>query len=170
MPVLDRHTHQLGDDDERQLRRAQRDEVALALGQGLLDDVVTGLLDAFLEPRDHSWREAAVDQLTRPGVLGRVLVEHEHSLLVDLLLRVLVEHRRLLVRREQLGIAGDVDHVGVPRQRPIAVRQLRVVVPEDRRLLTEPLELLVGHTGLGVLVQVVDVDVQIGHQTASRPE
>ena len=167
VPVLDRHTHQLGDDDERELGGAQRDEVAFALRQRLPDDVVARLLDALLEPGDHPGSETAVHQLAGSGVVGRVLVEHEQTLVVDLLLRVLVEHRRLLVRREQLGVAGHVDHVRVPGEGPVALGELRIVVPEDRLLGPQPLQLGVRDAGLGVLIHVIEVDlVALRHSSA----
>src|SRR5436305_652117 len=69
VPVLERHAHEVSNQDQRQLGRAQRDEVALTLLYRVVDDLAADLVDALLELTDHSRSEATVDQAACPGVV-----------------------------------------------------------------------------------------------------
>ena len=93
VPVLERHAHEVSNQDQRQLGRAQRDEVALTLLYRVVDDLAADLVDALLELADHARGEAAVDEAAGAGVLRRVLVEHQQPQLVELLLRELADQR-----------------------------------------------------------------------------
>ncbi len=78
------------------------------------------------------------------GVERRIHVEHEQSLLLDLFLGHVPDERRLLGRREVLGVAVHRHAVVVLGHGPEA-GTVGLLVPVDRVLLTESREPLVGN-------------------------
>ena len=72
-------------------------------------------------------REAGLHELAVPRVIGRIGVHHRRRARV---LDADLERQDALARAEGFGVAGDRDHVGVLRDRPVA--ELRV--PRERRL------------------------------------
>src|SRR5690242_1502528 len=83
---------------------------------------VRAVAQALLQGADGPGREDPLDDPADPGVLRRVHVQQDQALGVDRVpLDVLVEadDRRVEVRREDLGVGGDVLDVRVPGDRPV---------------------------------------------------
>ena len=159
--VLLRDPHQVGDDDERQLCRAQGDEVTLASGEGFVDDALARLLHCAHEGCCGARGEPAVDEGTQPGVFGRVHVEHHQPLGLQHALVGFAEQRQSFTGGEHLGVAGDRDDVGVPGHGPEAFGELRVRVAVDGGLAAQPGE---GRVGDAVFVGVGGEDVEVGER------
>ena len=143
---------------ERQLGRAHRDEIALALLDRLANDVVTSPGDALFEFADHARSEAAVDQAAQPGVTRRVHVDHHQALLRHLILGHVEQEAGLALRGEDLRISGDENDVGVPSNRPVTLRTGRIRVVKNRGLRAQQGELIVRHTR-DVIVRIEQIDL-----------
>ena len=139
--VLERYAEQVGDRLQRQLGRHVLDEVALTLGQGVVDDLVGPSDQHVVQRADRAGREAAADQLAGLGVHRRVLVDQHDLLQLDLVarhVRAEPDDRAVLLAGEVLAVLGDRGDVGVLAHRPVAV-----VVEAG----TRPRVLLTHHTG-----------------------
>ena len=77
-PRYGRYADELADGEQRQLGGDVLDEVALALLQGAVDDLVRELDQARLEVADGPRREGPLHDVAVLAVLRRVHVEHEH--------------------------------------------------------------------------------------------
>ena len=155
LAVLLRHADQVRDGLQRQLGGQLLDEVARAPRGRLLDDPVGPLGHDVLERADRPGREAAGDDVAGAGVLGRVLVEQDHPLQLDVLaldLAAVADDRAVLGRRPVLAVLGDRRDVRVLGHRPVAgaglrgdagARLGRLLHPVHRRGLAERGELLV---------------------------
>ena len=93
---------------------------------------------------DHARREPGAHQPAVAGVLRRVHVEERHADHLERLGRLVEHERRAELGRERLVVAADGAHVVVAGDRPEALR-LGVLVPVDRRLAPQQVELVVGH-------------------------
>ncbi|GGR15056.1 hypothetical protein GCM10010282_04150 [Streptomyces roseolus] len=137
---------EFGDGLERQFDGDLGDEadaVVGAFGGGgprLLGDRAGAGARGGLQAADGARGEAALDDLADPGVLGRVHVEHDQLLDVDLLASdalVEADDRGVLLGGEQLGVRGDVLDVGVAGDGPAplvveAGGAARLGTPPDR--------------------------------------
>ena len=141
--VLVGHAEQLGDDDERELRREVRDEVDdVVVAELALHDLLGRLTDVGLHRLDHLGSEPVCHQVPQPCVLRRVLVEH-HELGALLLV---VEQCAALRGGEGLHVALDGDDVRVLRDDPEARCVVRACVPVHRLLAPEVVEEVVRWT------------------------
>src|SRR5699024_6035397 len=138
------------------------DEVpALALVGGV-DDVLGTLGQRAAQPGDRPRGEPARDDAAQLGVLGRVLVEQDVALQLDVLARQVVgepDDRRVLPRRVGRVVTGDLADQVVAGDRPVAV----VVEAADAGLLVHPphRRVLTQLRELGVR-DPLDDDVRVG--------
>jgi len=86
-----RRADQLANHVKGQRRRDVTNEVGLAAGHHVVDQLVAYLLHVLLQLIDHPWCEPAADELALAGVLRRVHVQHHQALQLYLVVGNLVE-------------------------------------------------------------------------------
>ena len=154
--VLARHAEELGEHEQRQLRRHVRHEVALAFRRDGVDDLPGEPADPLVESRDRLRLEGVVDRLPERRVLRRIHVDHlalEHGQVLRPQVRV---QRRAALGGEEHVVLRDRGHVGVAgddpeaallgldeADGPLALGTPRV--PVHRLVVAEPAEVVVGN-------------------------
>ena len=154
VPVLERDTHQLGDDVHRQLAREVRDEVdcfAPASPVHHCVEMLDGELgDPWLELTDSARREAFRHQCAQAQVCGVVHREERHGLARMRTAGYRVEGDAVAIGQRR-AVAKALSHVLVTRQRP----EPELVVVVQRGIVTKPLVVRVR-----ILVEVVVVWIE----------
>jgi hypothetical protein len=101
--------------------------------------------------------EARRQRVAVAGVSRRVHRQQHVAHHGQLIGREVFEHDPAFARGIEVGLAGNVDHVGVLEHRPIA-RLTRHVLPENGPSGPQVVEHVVGHAG-DVAIGVVDVEI-----------
>ena len=137
------------------------DEVRLGALRDLLKQLAADAGDVVPQLPDHARREAAADESPQSAVLRRIHVDHHHAHPLHGRVAPLAERRRAGHRGEDVRVPDHAGDVSVPGDGPEArpSRTAAVRVPEDRRVLAQPGELLVRSPAPSVDIGVDEVDL-----------
>lgn len=150
--VLPRHAEDVGESEEREVRRDILGEVHLLRpGHHPVDDRRAVRLDLSLKLANCPGSEGLCEQTAQPRVLGRVHVEH-HPLDVSQILRRgrVPDLRATSSGGERRGVAQNRPDIGIPQHEPVPgpcrpAGQLGLLDADQPSLAAQLLEHLEGH-------------------------